>query len=126
MLTTDHCQQPLPLCCDPGSRRTGLLGGLSVGDINVLSKGYSEVPEQLLSPQRSRGPSAAPSPAPEGIAADLNPNAATQPLPVAAGQAEGRQPSRSTKYLLHLFRRVLLRPLQIHPRRGVWNSFRPI
>ena len=46
---------------------TGLLGGLSVGDINVLSKGYTEVTEQSLSPQQSsRGPSAAPSPAPEG------------------------------------------------------------
>jgi len=46
---------------------TGLLGGLSVGDINLLSKGYSEVAEQSLSPQRSsRGPSAAPSPAPAG------------------------------------------------------------
>ena len=47
----------------------GLLVGLSVGDINLLSKGYSEVAEQSLSPQRSsRGPSAAPSPAPEGAA----------------------------------------------------------
>ena len=52
---------------NPARPVAGLLGGLSVGDINVLSKGYSEVAEQSLSPQRSsRGPSAAPSPAPEG------------------------------------------------------------
>ena len=41
-----------------------------MGDINLLSKGYSEVAEQSLSPQRSsRGPSTAPSPAPEGAVA---------------------------------------------------------